>query len=328
MIAIVSVTLKGNFLARILKENLKSHIYCKSEIKSFKLVELTRELFEKYKSIIFISSTGIAVRAIAPYLRGKDKDPAIVVVDVCNNYTISLLSGHIGGANKLTLQVAKILNNTPVITTATDGLGIIAPDVIACDNNLEIEDLKKAKYISSLLVNNSIVYFKDDKDLIACPNGYKLTNKVKENMVWITNKKSNNSYNNDKILKLIRKDIILGIGCRKNMDSEKLYNFVLSTINENNIDLKSIKSIVSVEIKKDEKAIKDLSDRLNCEFKTFSIDNILKVQHNFEGSSFVEKTIGVKAVCEPCVFLAGGKIIIPKIKFQGITLAIGQLEGV
>jgi len=332
MIGIISVTEKGDILAKRLGKSLKGTLYLKVEIEDFKLSKVTEEAMLKNDGVIFISSTGIAVRAIAPYLKGKDKDPGIVVVDISNNYSISLISGHIGGANDLALEVSKILNNTPIITTATDNLGVVAPDMIAMKNSLVIESLKKAKTIAMLLVNGEAIGFKDDRNLIDIPSGYRKLENIEENSVWVTNKvipennMNDDNLDNNKILRLIRKDIVLGIGCRRGIESERLEGFVMKTLEENNIDFNAVIKIGSIDIKKDEKAIKDLKDKLKCEFKTFSKVEILKVQHKFEGSDFVEKTLGVRAVSEPTVELMGGKIIISKIKSNGMTLAIGCLR--
>lgn len=84
MIAIISVTAKGDFIADKLSKKFPAVVYCKSKIEGFKLADITRKAFENNQSIIFISSTGIVVRAIAPFLKGKDKDPGIIVVDVGN----------------------------------------------------------------------------------------------------------------------------------------------------------------------------------------------------------------------------------------------------
>lgn len=325
MIAIISVTAKGDFIADKLSKKFPAVVYCKSKIEGFTLADITRKAFENNQSIIFISSTGIAVRAIAPFLKGKDKDPGIIVVDVGNNFTISLLSGHIGGANELTLKVAKILNNTPIITTATDNIGVMAPDIIAVKNNLIIDNLKNAKYIASLLVNGEKVYFKDDKNIISIPKGYLEENQVRENSIWITNKiASKELIDYSKLLRLIRKDIFLGVGCRKDTCGKKLIEFILSKLKENNIDYRAVSKVGSIDIKKDEQGIIDLCKYFNCEFVTFSKDKIKTVENKFEKSHFVYKTLGVGAVCEPSVDLLGGEIIVSKIKHDGMTLCIGE----
>lgn len=319
MISIISVTEKGDEIAYKLKENFDSNIYLKSKLKDFKLDDVTKECFKKYKAIVFLSSTGIAVRAISKYLKGKDVDPAVIVVDVCNNFTISLVSGHLGGANKLTYEISNVLGNIPVITTATDNMDLIAPDILAKNNKLIIEDLKKAKVIAGKLVNKETVYFKDDENKIDCPKGYIQTEDVKDNTVWITNSLKEK----DNVLKLIRKNVILGIGCRKDTDSKKLSDFVSSVLLENNLDKRSIKLIASIDVKKNEKAILDLSKELNSKLKFYTKEEIMTVEDKYEGSSFVKATVGVSSVSEPVVDLSGGEIIIEKIKNSGMTLTVG-----
>lgn len=319
MISIISVTEKGDEIAYKIKENFDSDIYLKSKLKDFKLDNITKECFKKYKAIVFLSSTGIAVRAISKYLKGKDVDPAVIVVDVCNNFTISLVSGHLGGANKLTYEISNVLGNIPVITTATDNMDLIAPDILAKNNNLIIEDLKKAKVIAGRLVNKETVYFKDDEKKIDCPKGYIETEDVKDNTVWITNSLKEK----DNVLKLIRKNIILGIGCRKDTNSKKLSDFVSNVLLENNLDKRSIRLIASIDVKKNEKAILDLAKELNSKLKFYTKEEIMTVEEKYEGSSFVKATVGVSCVSEPVVDLSGGEIIIEKIKNNGMTLTVG-----
>lgn len=324
MITVISVTEKGNKLGEKILDSIQGVMYSKSDMESFKLQNVVGEIFYKTSAIVFISSTGIAVRAIAPFIKGKDKDPAVVVVDVSNNFTISLLSGHLGGANELTTNISEILGNTPVITTATDAMGVVAPDMIAKENGLLIEDLKKAKDIAALLVNNHIVGFKDDYLQISTPKGYFHLDYFEENMVWVTNKVKAENVDNSKILRLIKKDIILGIGCRKGTTDSKIREFVSWVLIENNIDIRAVKKIVSVDVKKYEQGIVDFSEELGCEFYAFTREEIKTVQHKYEKSEFVYKTLGVTAVCEPVVELGGGKIIIPKVKYDGMTLCVGQ----
>lgn len=319
MISIISVTEKGDEIAYKIKENFNSDIYLKSKLKDFKLDNITKECFKKYKAIVFLSSTGIAVRAISKYLKGKDVDPAVIVVDVCNNFTISLVSGHLGGANKLTYEISNVLGNIPVITTATDNMDLIAPDILAKNNNLIIEDLKKAKVIAGRLVNREAVYFKDDEKKIDSPKGYIETEEVKDNTVWITNSLKEK----ENVLKLIRKNIILGIGCRKDTDSKKLSDFVSNVLLENNLDKRSVKLIASIDVKKNEKAILDLAKELNSKLKFYTKEEIMTVEEKYEGSAFVKATVGVSSVSEPVVDLSGGEIIIEKIKNSGMTLTVG-----
>ena len=106
------------------------------------------EKFSDSDALIFIGATGIAVRSIAPYVASKKSDPAVLVVDECGKFVISLLSGHLGGANELALKTAEILEAIPVVTTATDLHHRFAVDVFAKKNNCNIFNMKAAKEVS------------------------------------------------------------------------------------------------------------------------------------------------------------------------------------
>lgn len=326
--AVITFTEQGDKIAKALASKFDVDLYSKKKQIDFNFKEVSKKVMENYSAIIFISSTGIAVRSIAPYIKSKDVDPAVIVIDNSCNYVISLLSGHLGGANQLTLDISKFLHAEPIITTATDNLGIKAPDIIAKDNELIIEDLKKAKDISALLVEGKKVGFLDEKGIIQTPAGYNSNLDGICGLLYISSSENVNKqlHGHDvPTLRLIRKDIVLGIGCRKDFSTDKMRSTVLRVLKENNIDYRAVKSIATVEVKKDEVAIKDLAEYFKCEFEIFTIENIRVVQHKFEGSDFVEKTIGVRAVSEPCIELSGAKIISGKMKLDGMTLCIGQL---
>ena len=364
-ISIICPSPKGKEIALKLQKHLRAELYIKEHSenlsKNFNLSDITKKAMKNSNGIIFISSTGIAVRAIAPFLEGKDKDPGVVVVDLSCKYAINILSGHLGGGNELTIKVAEILKVQPIITTATDNFGIIGPDILAKENDLIIEDLKKTKYIASLLVDGKTVGIKDDYKELKIGKGYEEIQDLRENCIWIThNLKFNyddnlisnelknininrnivsNEYNDclnkqienkeldySKILKLIKKDLILGIGCRRDTDYEKLYDFITNSLIKYNFDIKSVAAIVSVDVKKDETGIIKLAEKINCPFKTFTKQEIKTVQDKYEKSEFVLRTLGITGVCEPCVDLAEAEVIISKVKSQGMTLAIGVLR--
>lgn len=324
-IAAVSLNKFGDDIAGRINKAINIDIYSKSKLKEFSINPLTKKLMEEYEAIIFISSTGIAVRAIAPFIKDKTKDPAVVVIDVLGRYVISLLSGHIGGANALADEVAKVIGASPVITTATDNLNLTAPDIIAKENGLVIGDMKEAKEIAALLVNGEKVAFVDEDGIIKTPKGYTEDLNSAAGIVYVTNKKSF-PYKSEKKLKLIRKNVILGIGCKKNYSLQEMHTKVRDKLAELNFEEKAVKIVASIDIKKHEEAIIQLSKRLDAEFKTFSAEDIKGVQHKYKGSDFVEKSIGVRAVCEPVVELSKGLVITEKLNLGGMTLCIGKEE--
>lgn len=113
-------------------------------------------------AMIFVGACGIAVRGIAPFVKDKREDPAVVVVDEKANFVISLLSGHIGGANELALKIAGMTGAQPVVTTATDVNGLFAADVFARQNGMVIENMAFAKRISAALLDGEAAGFYTD----------------------------------------------------------------------------------------------------------------------------------------------------------------------
>ena len=327
--AVISVTKQGDAIAERIKQNIEVDIFSKFKTKGFDINSISKTCMESYNSIIYIASTGIAVRSIAPFLKSKYIDPAVIVIDCTGKYVISLLSGHLGGANKLAIKLSKNLRAEAIITTASDNLGFTAPDMVAKEFGLEIEDLKKAKAIAALMVEGKKIGFIDEDEDTDCPTGYEASslediNKY-EGLVYITNK-ADLSFSNTAILKLIRKNIILGIGCRKNYDNEKMLKQVEEVLHKYNIDKRAIKCITTVEVKREERAIISLSQTLKCPLEIWGIKEIKEIQHKYLGSDFVEKTIGIRAVSEPCVELSKGELLFPKLSIEGMTLCIGKYK--
>lgn len=155
MIVILSFTPRGARLAQRIKAETDfrecgfrtataEHMDCSGG----KLKETVKEVFCGSEALLFIGATGIAVRAVAPYLRSKLEDPAVVVVDELGRFAIPILSGHVGGANDLARTLAERMEMTPVITTATDLHGLLAIDSWAVANGLQIQNPAKIKDVS------------------------------------------------------------------------------------------------------------------------------------------------------------------------------------
>lgn len=321
MIYILSVSLIGDSLGERLSKELGGEFLNRDYVRRVGLDTVAKEGMEQGEGIIFISSTGIAVRAIAPYLRDKTVDPGVVVVDAKGQFSISLLSGHLGGGNELALKVSEILKAEPIITTATDSLGIIAPDIIAKENSLIIDNMKRAKDVAANLIEGKKVVFIDEMNLIKLPKGYyEYSNELKDApKVVVTNK-----YREPKDLSLIRKNIVLGIGCRKDVPKEKIINFIEESLKTQGYRIESVYKIATIDVKEKEEAIVNLASVLNVPLEIHSREEVRKVEHLFKTSDFVRKSIGVGAVAEPCVYLSGGEIVVERIAKEGMTLCIGE----
>lgn len=325
-LGIISVTKNGDKLTEKIRSEFEAQIYFSSQIKEVGLAVAAARLFKTSSAIIFIASTGIAVRAIAPFVNDKASDPAVVVVDSTGRFVISLLSGHIGGANELTERIAEFIGAVPVITTATDNLGIKAPDSFAVENGLIIESMDKAKLISTMLVNGKKVAF--ISECFKTPQGYVEKVDEAEAAVLVTDSDDIciKKLQGKPVLRLIKKDIVIGLGCRKGFTPSVMLNCVYEKLKEFHIDIRAVKIVATAEIKREEEAMVNTARELSAELKVFSMNDIKKIEEKFEGSSFVEKAVGVRAVCEPCVELCGAQILSGKIKCYGMTICIGKIK--
>ena len=350
-IAIIAVTEKGKNTAEKIALELENVdvFFQKRGIK-----ELTGELFNKYECIIFVSACGIAVRCISPFLKSKFEDPAVLVVDDNGNNVISLLSGHIGGANEITLKISDVINANPVITTSTDTNKKGALDVIVSKIGGYVENLREsAKLVNSYLVDDKRVgiYFDSDyeseKDSLNL-SGFELIDEKTEideiakldALVSVTDKlrywvdeiiyniKKDNEEKEDLIyIKLVPRRIALGMGCRKNTETEKMIEEFSMFSALNNIHPAAIVKTGSLIIKKDEKCMIDLSKALCAEFNLFDVDEICTCDYMFDKSEFVKKNTGVYSVAQPSAYLLSGNVISDKYKNNGTTFAFGRMKG-
>ena len=174
-IAIWIITPNGTRLADMLSMNVSDvDVYVSQNIREttacFKFRSLSgtlEKIFHQYTGHIFIMSTGIVVRVIAPLIRHKTEDPAVVVVDDRGIHAISLLSGHLGGANALTLKIADIIGADPVITTATDVNKVPAIDVLAREKSLFIENPAVIKTVNMALLKGERIQVHDPFSFLA-----------------------------------------------------------------------------------------------------------------------------------------------------------------
>lgn len=284
------------------------------------LYRATEESFIAADCIVFVGSAGIAVRAIAPFVRSKKTDPAIVCMDERGINVISLLSGHIGGANKLTRKLADIVGGNPVITTATDINGKFAVDEWAQDSNLHIMSLKRARDIAADILEDKKIGFESDFNIIGnMPD--EIDFDEKETGICVSLDSNKEPFKNT--LNLIPRIISVGVGCRKGADFNDVYNAVKEVLKTNNISHFAISSINSIDLKKEEEAVKRTAEIFRVPFHTYSKDELNQVQGSFSSSDFVKSVAGVDTVCERAAIMGSKtkKLIINKTVVNSVTVA-------
>ncbi|MGL4687466.1 MAG: cobalt-precorrin 5A hydrolase, partial [Fusobacteriaceae bacterium] len=260
---------------------------------------------------IFVMATGIVVRKIAHILKNKDVDPAVIVVDENINFAISLVSGHLGGANELTKKLSEKLGITPIITTSTDITGKIAVDTLAQKLNGQLKSLETAKEVTSYIVDGK-------KISILLPKNIVKTGSV-DGIILVSNREE------IKVTQIYPKNIILGIGCKRETSKEIILDGINEILKTSNISIKSLKHIATVDVKKDEVGLLEVTKILDVELIIVDREKIKTVEDKFIGSDFVRKTIGVGSVSEPCALLSSnqdGEFIVQKYIKNGVTISI------
>lgn len=287
------------------------------------------EAFQKDKAIVFVMASGIVVRTIAPLLKSKVEDPAVIVIDEKGNNVISLLSGHIGGGNALTHEIAKAINGNAVITTSSDVQNKIAVDVLAIRNNMVIDSMKDATEFASCVVNDKSLVLKTNGQVMLDLDKQWVVNPAQlssdDNILYIGNRVSNDP----RTLWLIPRNIIIGVGCRRDTEKARLLEAIASSLNSLSLDIRSVKKLSTVDVKAAEVGLIEAAAELNLSLDIIDRKAIKGIQHEFEGSDFVEKTIGVRAVSEPVAKLSSNKsghFLMKKTSYGGITIAIWEEE--
>lgn len=256
-IAIIAITGEGAKLAALLTSELNCHLFLKKGIQNEtnvnhiytfeSLSECVNDIFYKYEGLIFVMSLGIVNRMIAPLMKSKYSDPAVVTVDEMARYAISTLSGHEGGANELTFRVSSLTGATPVITTASEA-----------------------------------------------------------NRVYIC-----------------------GVGARKGISKESVLSAIGKACQMTGIIPKDLRCLASAWVKKDETGLIEAAGELNLNIR-FIPKHLIRAYYEdkpaAERSQFVNNTIGVFGVAEPCAILAGenSEIILRKQHFDGVTVCVAK----
>ncbi len=330
-IDVIAFSTNGCITAIKLKSVLSEYdvrVYCKTSSDNLgvervedSLDEWTERAFLECDGIVFVGALGIAVRHIAPYLKSKTVDPAVIGMDEHGKWTIPLVSGHIGGANDLSCKIATRMDSEPIITTATDLNRKFSVDTFAVRNGLRIGSMNLAKDTSARVLDGRFVGFTTE-----IPVDGKLPDSLTETDsgefgICISTDPGRKPF--DTTLTLIPRDIVIGVGCKRDTDPDKLEGFVMGKLKELGISRFRVSDIASIDLKKDEAAIIKLAEMLKVPFRFYSAEELNAVEGEFSKSDFVNSITSVDCVCERSAIRAGGeRFIIRKTAEDGMTLAI------
>ncbi len=315
---IININQEGLNIANAIADELQDSV-----VKPF--VEAKAEL-SNAENIIFIGAMGICVRLISPLVRNKYSDPAVVCIDTLGKYVIPVLSGHVGGANDLAKRIASRLGALPVITTQSDNAGIWALDTLASKYGWECEASKAEmnRAIFAFVNGEKTALLLDIKDKgtmeleQSLPSNVTLVKEIPDNsdfklIIAVTPFNYNTS---TPILYYRPRVLSLGVGCRKNCNPEKVTDYIKSILLENSLSPLSLKSVATIELKKDEPLLQKLKSDLSIPdlviFSAKELENI-EVPHPSEK---VKEVTGVWGVAESCAIAAAnnGPLLLEKQK--------------
>lgn len=271
------------------------------------VADWTAAHFGAVDALVFVSAAGIAVRAIAPHVESKTADPAVIVLDDLGRNAISLLSGHIGGANDLARRIAGIVGGTPVVTTSTDLHGIEAADGWAVTHGMTVENPEAIKSVSSAM-------------LAGVPVGVAITEETVTPPWPVT-------------LWLRPRNLVLGVGCRRGVDPAALAAAIADFLDGAGVSPLSVAAIASLNIKRDEVAVVSWAEMRNVPFMTYTARALQEQEGDFTPSERVMEETGTDNVCERAAVAAGrdlfGEAVLmrSKTKYPGITLALVKERG-
>ena len=291
-----------------------------AETPKVSLAERAGEAFRSGDALVFIGAAGIAVRAIAPFLRSKAEDPAVVVIDEKGRWAVSLLSGHLGGANALATEIAELLGAQPVITTATDINGVFAVDLWAKANGLVIGGMEEARDISMRLLEGEEVSLLSDFPIAGeNPRGIRVIRAGAEEAgirVSIYRDGGNS-------LRLIPRCVYLGVGCRSGVSREAVHHAITEALSRKAIDIRGVAALATIDIKKEEPALTEICRQKEWPLLCYTAEELKAAGNGFTSSAFVFSAVGVDNVCERAAFLASqsGDTLVRKFAAGGVTVA-------
>jgi len=296
------------------------------------------DLFKSNDGIVCLFSLGAVIRLLAPHIKDKKTDPAVIVIDDNANFVISVLSGHLGGANELSNEIAEKIGSTPVITTAADVNKTIAVDLVGKKFGWKIDDDSNVTRISAFMVNKEKIGIFQN---IGKKEWWK--EKLPENITFFSNIEdlkaseskgyliiTNDQIDDESVLKnsVVYRvpDLVVGIGLHWDTSKEIILNGVNETLKKFELKQKQIARFVSIKKEKDVIGLIELGKEMNIpieyidreDLATITAPNPSETVQAFEGTASVSEAAAIKS--------SKGELIVEKQKFPpNLTVAIARI---
>jgi cobalt-precorrin 5A hydrolase len=344
-IAIIALTRTGVNLALQIRSKLEDSVCYVPDRHRFALSmgaigferfgSVVPKIWAEHKALICIMATGIVVRQIGSLMRLKTVDPAVVVLDERGSFSISLLSGHLGGANELARRVAMITGGQAVITTASDVQEKPSIDLIAQEKGLEIENVPRLRIVARAILEDEPLNIFDPYSVLR-PQLSRVTTArwIDESTldevvpeapcVWACERLSPPGWT---CLLLRPKNLVVGIGCNRNTPADEILELVRGVFEQQRLSLLSIRNLASIDLKSDERGLLEAAAYLRRPVYFYPRNQVEGIQVP-NPSANVQKHVGVPSVCEATALLSAlnGALIVPKQKTRNVTVAVVRAE--
>jgi len=318
-LAVLALSRGGCDLGQRLADALAGDFFpCKG-----RLATVMAEVWTEYREIVCIMATGIVVRTIAPLLRDKYRDPAVVVCDEVGRFAVSLLSGHLGGANDLAHRVATATGGQAVLTTASDVLGRTALDLWCRDWGLTPASKDALTRAMGKLVDRGSLTLWSRYPLPELPTDLTpVTERTTANLVI----DSRTDVCESGAL-LHPKALVVGIGCNRGTAASAIAQAVEATCQQHRLATQAIAQLASIDLKQDEIGLLEYAQVRGFDIVFFSKEHLNRVE-GITASETVLRATGAKGVAEPAALLGAGggsTLLVPKIKWPDVTTAVAEI---
>lgn len=354
-IAVIAITHRGVETAIKIQKALdlaalNSHVYgpkkyCQNGVLPLekKLLDFTKDIYNKVDAVVAVMATGIVIRTIAPLLDSKLTDPAIIGVDAQGKFVISLLAGHLSGANDLTHIIAQGINAIPVITTASDAMGKQSVDELARNLHLKIENPDSLAAVNSAIVNGDrvvVVLVGDAKipsntfgvyevrvaengtdalDLISCFDAGIIISREPLTITKFTKPFT--------ILKTY--SVIVGLGVRKDATADEVIQAVDMALEKVHIPLSRVQVFATIDANRNVQSLLDATAKLGSHLEFVTVEELHAVTSPelSPNSAATPDKIGTGGLAERTALLLAGpdaKLILKKTKLNSVTIAIAE----
>ena len=273
-------------------------------------------------AMVFVGAAGIAVRAIAPHVDSKLSDPAVLCVDEAGAFVIPLLSGHIGGANRLARQLATALGAVPVITTATDINRRFSVDAWAAEHDMIITSMALAKRVSAEILTRDIPFYSDAERPDRLPEGLVWSD---EGELGICVSTRDLKPFRDTLL-LVPRVLRVGIGCRRGTPAEAIEATIMSVLEKHQLRIEAVRDAATIDVKRDEAGLIACCERHGWPLTFYTAEQLRAVPGSFQPSRFVENAVGVDNVCERAAAADGSVLLVSKSALDGVTVAVAAMK--